>query len=122
MREIAAKSVNESRPARRPFVVPPLGGPFARWPVQTVASAAFLIAVALMLLSRQIGRPEAGDSAIWDYVAQSIVRGQIPYRDVVEIKLPGAAYLSAIAIFAGKLFGIRDLIAIRLLNLAMVGS
>jgi hypothetical protein len=40
----------------------------------------------------------------------------------VEIKLPGAAYLSAMAIWAGKLFGVRDLIAIRLLNFAMVGS
>src|SRR5215471_10203617 len=122
MRETIAKSVDESRPPHHPFVVPPLGGPFAQWQVQRVAAAAFLFAIALMLLSRQIGRPEAGDSAIWDYVAQSIVRGQVPFRDVVEIKLPGAAYLSAIAIFAGKLFGIRDLIAIRLLNFAMVGS
>ena len=122
MREIAAKSVNESRPGRRPLVVPPLGGPFARWPVQTSAAAAFLLVIALMILSRQIGRPEAGDSAIWDYVAQSIVRGQVPYRDVVEIKLPGAAYLSAMAIWTGKLFAIRDLIGIRLLNFAMVGA
>jgi hypothetical protein len=93
-----------------------------RWPVSTWAAAAFLFTVASMLISRQIERPEAGDSAIWDYVAQSIVRGQVPYRDVVEIKLPGTAYLSALAIWAGKLFGVRDLIAIRLLNIAMVGA
>src|SRR5262245_31265918 len=88
----------------------------------TVAAASVLFTIALMLISRQIRGSETGDSAIWDYVAQSIMRGQIPYKDVVEIKLPGAAYLGAMAIWVGKLFGIRDLIAIRLLNFGMVGA
>src|SRR5262249_10425955 len=96
-----------------------LGG---RWSLANMAAASFLFTIALMLVSRQVGGSETGDSAIWDYVAQSIIRGQIPYKDVVEIKLPGAAYLGATAIWIGKLFGVRDLIAIRLLNLAMVGS
>ena len=87
-----------------------------------VAAACFLLTVAMMLISRQIGRAEAGDASIWDYVAQSILRGQVPYKDVVEIKLPGAAYLSAAAIRTGGWLGIRDLIAIRLLNFALVGA
>jgi len=82
----------------------------------------FLFTVALMIVSRQIGQAEAGDSSIWDYVAQSILRGQVPYRDIVEIKLPGSAYMSAAAIYAGKWLGLRDLIAIRLLNVGLVGS
>src|SRR5262245_10421409 len=92
------------------------------WSLANVAAASFLFTIALMLISRQIRGSETGDSAIWDYVAQSIMRGQIPYKDVVEIKLPGAAYLGAMAIWVGKLFGIRDLIAIRLLNFGMVGA
>src|SRR5215813_5744245 len=100
----------------------PLTSVGASWSLPAAAIAAFLFTIVLMVLSRQIGRSEAGDSAIWDYVAQSILRGQIPYKDVVEIKLPGTAYLSAIAIWTGKWFGIRDLIAIRLLNFAMIGS
>src|SRR5215831_16593594 len=96
--------------------------PRAKWSLAAMAGAAFAFTVAAMLISRQIGRAEAGDSAIWDYVAQSIVRGQLPYRDVVEIKLPGAAYLSAIAIWIGELLGVRDLIAIRLLNFGMIAS
>ena len=50
-----------------------------------------------MILYRQLSQPEGGDSAFWDYVSQCILRGQVPYRDVVEIKTPGSAYLSAIA-------------------------
>src|SRR5262249_12651573 len=92
------------------------------WSMANMAAASLLFTIVLMLISRQIGASETGDSAIWDYVAQSILRGQVPYRDVVEIKLPGAAYLSAMAIWTGKLFAIRDLIAIRLLNFAMVGA
>jgi hypothetical protein len=92
------------------------------WTIPAVAAACFLITVAIMLISRQIGRSEAGDASIWDYVAQSILRGQVPYKDVVEIKLPGAAYLGAAAIWTAKWFGIRDLIAIRLLNFALIGA
>src|SRR5262249_9967897 len=73
-------------------------------------------------VSRQIRRAEAGDSAIWDYVAQSILRGQVPYKDVVEIKLPLMAYMSAGAAAIGKWFGIRDLIAIRALDFLLVGA
>lgn len=82
---------------------------------------AFLITVIVMLLYRKLTQPEGGDSAIWDYVAQCILRGQVPYRNVVEIKSPLSAYLSAAAMFIGKLIGIRDVIAVRLFNLLMAG-
>src|SRR5690349_20739685 len=64
---------------------------------------AFLIGAAVVLARRPWRQLETGDEAIWDYVAQSILRGQIPYRDVIEIKTPLSAYLSAAAIAAGRL-------------------
>jgi len=74
-----------------------------------------------MILYRQISQPEGGDSAIWDYVAQCILRGQIPYRDVIEIKTPGSAYLSALSMWVGSWLGVRDVIAVRLMQIALVG-
>lgn len=87
-----------------------------------MAAAAFLLGAAIALLYRPFGHMEAGDPAIYDYIAQAILRGQLPYRDVVDIKGPGAAHLSALAILAGDLFGLRDIIAIRLLHVLMIGA
>lgn len=64
-------------------------------------------------------QPTGGDLSMWDYMAQSIVRGAVPYRDVVNIKTPLGAYISAAAIIAGKLVGVRDIIAIRYCYLLM---
>ena len=83
--------------------------------------AAFVLAAGVMLSHRPWSRIEAGDEAIWDYMAQSILRGQVPYRDVVEIKTPLSAYMGALAIVAGKLVGLRDVMAIRTLHVLMVG-
>lgn len=94
-------------------------GQIENWPRPEVV--AFLITILVLILYRQLSQPEGGDSAIWDYVAQSILRGQVPYRDVVEIKAPLSAYLSATAMFIGKSVGIRDVIAVRLLNVVMAG-
>lgn len=94
-------------------------GLLEKWPIPEIC--AFLITVIVMLLYRKLNQPEGGDSAIWDYVAQCILRGQVPYRDVVEIKSPLSAYLSAAAMFIGKLVGIRDVIAVRLVNVLMAG-
>jgi hypothetical protein len=58
--------------------------------------------------------PERKDSANWDYFAQVISRGGIPYRDVVNIKTPFSAYIGAAAILVGKPFGLRDIYAIRI--------
>lgn len=73
----------------------------------------FLMGATVMLMYRPFSQMEGGDDAIWDYISQSIVRGQAPYRDVIENKAPGAGYLSALMIQAGKLAGLRDVIAIR---------
>src|SRR6266496_1582729 len=58
--------------------------------------AAFLTGAAVMLLHRPFSQLEAGDAAFYDYIAQTILRGGIPYRDVVDIKGPAAPYLSAV--------------------------
>lgn len=86
-----------------------------------LAATAFILSVGVMLTHRPWSQIEAGDEAIWDYMAQSILRGEIPYRDVVEIKTPLSAYMGALAILAGKLVGLRDVMAIRALHVLMVG-
>jgi hypothetical protein len=93
-----------------------------RWAnVRNLTLIAFLIGAAVVLMQRPFSRPEVGDPAIYDYIAQSILRGQLPYKDVVDIKGPGAGYLSAVAMLTGKLLGMSDVIAVRVLNIAMVG-
>lgn len=88
---------------------------------RALALLAFLVGVIVMVLYRPFTRPEIGDPTIYDYVAQSILRGQLPYRDVIDIKAPCSQYLSAAAIVFGKLFGVRDIIAIRALHVVLVG-
>jgi DolP-mannose mannosyltransferase len=83
--------------------------------------AAFLMGVAVILAHRPWSQMEIGDEAIWDYIAQSIVRGQVPYRDIVEIKTPLSAHMGALAILGGKLVGLRDVMSIRALHVVMVG-
>lgn len=96
--------------------------PLRRIPnLKLLALIAFLIGVSVTLMQRPWTQPEGGDEAIWDYVAQCIVRGQAPYRDVVEIKAPLGAYMSAAAMVVGRTAGLRDVIAVRLLNVLMVG-
>jgi hypothetical protein len=63
--------------------------------------------------SRFWTQPSAGDRANWDYFAQVIARGGVPYRDVVNIKSPLSAYIGAAAIMAARPFGLRDVLAIR---------
>jgi hypothetical protein len=87
-----------------------------------LAVGSFLFAAIAMVIWRQLGQAEIGDSAIWDYVAQSILRGQIPYRDVVEIKTPGSAYLSALAMWIARVFGLRDIFGVRVLDVLLVGG
>ncbi len=59
-------------------------------------------------------QPSEGDRANWDYFAQVIARGGIPYRDVVNIKTPLSAYVGAAAIIIARPFGLRDIFAIRI--------
>lgn len=93
-----------------------------RWAsARNLTLMAFVIGAAVVVMHRPFSRPEVGDPAIYDYIAQSILRGQMPYKDVVDIKGPGAPYLSAVAMLTGKLLGMRDVIAVRVLNIVMVG-
>jgi len=59
-------------------------------------------------------QPSQGDRANWDYFAQVISRGGIPYRDAVSIKSPLSAYIGAAAMIATSPFGLRDIFAIRI--------
>jgi hypothetical protein len=87
----------------------------------TLAAIAFFFGVAVVLAYRPLSQVEVGDPAVYDYIAQSILRGQVPYRDIVDIKSPGAAYLSATAMALGNLAGLRDVIAVRLLHVVLAG-
>jgi len=87
----------------------------------TLAAAAFLLTVAVMFMYRPFSQSEAGDSALMDYIAQSILRGQLPYRDVIDGKAPGSFYLSALTIEVGRTLGLSDVIAVRLLHIIMAG-
>jgi DolP-mannose mannosyltransferase len=87
----------------------------------TLAAACFLMTVAVMFMYRPFSQVEDGDSALLDYIAQCVVRGQIPYKDVIEIKAPGSFYLSALAMEVGRGLGVRDIIAARLLHIVLAG-
>lgn len=63
--------------------------------------------------------PVSGDSANWDYFAQVIARGGVPYRDVVNIKTPLSAYISAVALLILRPLGLSDVIAIRLVYILL---
>lgn len=89
--------------------------------LRTLAVTAFLIGTLVMLSHRPFKQHEGGDTAIYDYIAQSVVRGQLPYRDIVDIKWPAAVHLSALAIVIGKPLWIRDVIAVRIMNIILVG-
>jgi hypothetical protein len=64
-------------------------------------------------------QPSIGDRANWDYFAQVIARGGVPYRDVVNIKSPLSAYIGAAAIILAHPFGLRDIFAIRVVYLLL---
>jgi hypothetical protein len=64
-------------------------------------------------------QPIRGDRANWEYMAQVITRGGVPYRDAVNIKTPLSAYIGAGAILLMRPFGVRDIYAVRLTYLAL---
>jgi hypothetical protein len=83
---------------------------------------AFFSGVITMLMYRPFVQFESGDQSIWDYIAQAILRGQIPYRDVIEIKTPLSAYLSAFMMALLRPLSVPDVLAIRLLYVLLVGA
>src|SRR5262245_58173697 len=64
-------------------------------------------------------QPSIIDRANWDYFAQVIARGGVPYRDVVNIKAPLSAYIGAAAIIVAHPLGLRDVFAIRIVFLLL---
>src|SRR5262252_4675090 len=89
--------------------------------IQQLAAAVFAVGVIIASMYGPFIEREWGDDAIYDYIAQTILRGGLPYRDVVEIKAPGAIYLSALAMFLGRYISISDVIAVRMLNILLIG-
>jgi len=90
-------------------------------PNVALAIAAFLAGAAVLLMYDPLRQMEVGDEAGYDYIGQCILRGQIPYRDVVDSKAPFGMYLSALAMAIGRAFGAQDVIAVRLLYVAFSG-
>src|SRR5215468_228527 len=82
---------------------------------------AFAFTVAVMFLYRPASQPLRGDPALYEYIAQSILRGQMPYRDVIDPKGPGAMYASALAMAIGRALGLNDVLAVRLFYILMAG-
>ncbi|MCS6886197.1 MAG: DolP-mannose mannosyltransferase [Acidobacteriota bacterium] len=83
----------------------------------------FVFALLVYLRFGPHEQPVGGDLSMWDYMAQSIARGSVPYRDVVNIKTPLGAYIGAAAIWLLRPLDVRDLFAIRyafLLQAALV--
>lgn len=79
-----------------------------------------LVLAAISFLPYQFWKqPSIVDRANWDYFAQEIVRGAVPYRDVVNIKAPLSAYIGAAAIVVTRPLGLRDVFAIRIVYLLL---
>ena len=87
--------------------------------VRGLAVVAFLLGAAVVLAYRPFSQTVRGDCAIYDYIAQSILRGQMPYRDAIDPKAPAGMYFSAMAMAIGKSIGMRDVIAVRWLHVLM---
>ena len=102
----------------------------AGWQINIIESAQSLDRRALFLITIIVAaisflpyqfwkQPSIGDRANWDYFAQVIARGGVPYRDVVNIKSPLSAYIGAAAIIVAHPFGLRDIFAIRVVYLLL---
>ena len=89
--------------------------------VTVLAIAVFAIGAATMVMYRPLSQIEHNDSAIYDYMSQSVLRGQVLYRDVIDSKAPGSLYLSALVMAVGRVFGMSDIIAIRLFYVLLAG-
>jgi hypothetical protein len=63
--------------------------------------------------------PSTKDRANWDYFAQVISRGGVPYRDVVNIKTPLSAYIGAAAIVVTRPFKLPPLLATRITSVGI---
>lgn len=78
-----------------------------------------VVSTAIFLLFQPWNQPEVRDKSIWDYIAQVVADGGVPYRDAIEIKTPLSAFLGAAAIRIGRVVGIGDVFSIRILYFAL---
>jgi hypothetical protein len=81
----------------------------------------FIVAVILAAMYHPLELMEGGDNAIWDYIAQCVLRGQTPQLDVIDNKMPAAAYLSALAMIVGQTFGFDQVASVRVLYVLLLG-
>jgi hypothetical protein len=81
-----------------------------------------LVSLGLYTATRFWEQPSGGDRANWDYMAQVIARGGVPYRDAVNIKTPLSAYIGAAAITAGRPMGVADVEAIRVCYILLAAA
>lgn len=88
---------------------------------RVICAGLFLFSFILMFYYKPFKQIVEGDQAIYDYITQSILRGQLPYRDIADIKWPASVYINAVAVWFGSFFGIQDIFAIRLMQMAEVG-
>lgn len=110
--QIATEPETQNETQRRP--------PSAFWSDRRRLFLITLAAATVVFAQYQFWKqPVRGDAANWDYFAQVIARGGLPYRDVVNIKSPLSAYIGALAIVAARPFGLRDVYAIRIVYLIM---
>jgi DolP-mannose mannosyltransferase len=82
-------------------------------PTLWLALAVFVLGALVMLMYSPFKQIVHNDSAIYDYMAQCVLRGQVLYRDVIDSKAPGSLYLSALVMAVGKIFGVQDILAVR---------
>lgn len=88
---------------------------------RAICAGLFLVSVIVMFFYKPFNQIVEGDQAIYDYISQSILRGQLPYRDIADIKWPASVYLNALAIWLGDFVGLKDIFAIRLMQIFEVG-
>ncbi|MFL6278023.1 MAG: DolP-mannose mannosyltransferase [Blastocatellia bacterium] len=90
-------------------------------PTAWLALAVFLLGALVMLMYHPFQQIVHNDSAIYDYMAQCVLRGQVLYRDVIDSKAPGSLFLSALVMAVGKAFGLQDIIAVRAFYVLLAG-
>ena len=86
-----------------------------------LALGVFALGACVMLAYSPFKQIVHNDSAIYDYMAQCVLRGQVLYRDCIDSKAPGSLYLSALVMAVGKLFGVQDIIAVRAFYVLLAG-
>jgi hypothetical protein len=116
----------ENETLKNTNVESPAGGRFSVWlgllnDRRFICAGLFLFSFILMLFYKPFNQIVEGDQAIYDYITQSILRGQLPYRDIADIKWPASVYINAIAVWLGDFVGIKDIFAIRLMQMVEVG-